>query len=168
MFKYKKIHSKAFFLFGRSFKFLLISVLSLIIYFFFLLLPLSLILFLSLPFSSSFLPFLSISLSCSIALNVTLVLLTSLSISLNISKEWITLGCHLALAKNSFLWVKCFKLSSLTGTISYNNYMDGPWLGVPSSPPHLPPSSSSLHIHAKKISAIVGTKRGRDGERLER
>lgn len=57
------------------------------------------------------------------------------SIFFNISKELITLGC--CSAKNPFLWVKCFKLSSLTGTILYNNYMDGPWLGAFSllSPP---------------------------------
>lgn len=100
-------------------------------------------------------PVLYISLSFSIALHVTLLLFTSLSISLNISKEWITLGCHLALANNSFLWVKCFKLSSVTGTISYNNYIDGPWLGVLSF------LSPTFHIHAKKKSPIVSTEKGK-------
>lgn len=116
----------------------------------FLLPPLPLILSPSLFLSSSLLPFLSISLSCSIALHVTPLLLTSPSISLNISKEWITLGCHLALAKNSFLWVKCFKLSSLTGTISYNNYMDGPWLGALSFFPPPP-----LFIYMLKRSRLL-------------
>lgn len=44
-------------------------------------------------------------------------------------KNELVLGCRLAPAKNSFLRVKCFKLSFLTGTISYNN-MEGPRLEV--------------------------------------
>lgn len=92
--------------------------------------PVSFHVLFSVPLSVSLVLFLPPPLCCALSLSVTPLLLTSLSISLNISKEWITLGCHLALAKNSFLWVKCFKLSSLTGTISYNNYMDGPWLGT--------------------------------------
>lgn len=49
-------------------------------------------------------------------------------LSPHILGEWIALHCHWAPAKNSFLWVKCFRMSSLTGTISYNKYRDRPWL----------------------------------------
>lgn len=121
--------------------------------FFFFFLPLSMILSRRLSSHSS--PPLCLALSLSMSLPFS----SLLSISLNISKEWITPGCHLALAKNSFLWVKCFKLSSLTGTISYNNYMDGPWLGVLSFFP--PP----LFIYMLKRPRLLLVRRGgRDGE----